>query len=54
MATVPTSKTRKKAKQKGKAFSAAQVRKKRRELVGRAADLVIEQHRDALKELERH
>ena len=54
MATVPASKTRKKAKQKGKPLSAKQVGKMRRELVGRAADLVIEVHRDALKELERH
>jgi hypothetical protein len=54
MASVKDPKPRRGSRRKGKTLSAAQVRKKRGELVGRAADLVIEVHRDALKELERH
>ena len=54
MASVKGPKPRTDSRRKGKPLSAAQVRKKRRELVGQAADLVIEVHRDALKELERH
>jgi uncharacterized Ntn-hydrolase superfamily protein len=54
MASGKDPKPRKGPQRKGKSLSAAQVQKKRRELVGRAADLVIEVHRDALKELERH
>jgi hypothetical protein len=47
-------KTRKKTKRKGKVLSPKQLQEKRRELVGKVADIVIEQHREALKELERH
>ena len=54
MAVSKDAKTRKKSKRKGKVLSAEEAQAKRRELVERAADLVIEVHRDALKELARH
>lgn len=54
MGVVKNPKPRKKARQKGKKLSDEELLEKRRELVREAAKLVIEQHRGALKELERH
>jgi hypothetical protein len=46
-------KTRKRPKRKGKPLTPEELRLKRSELVREAAKLVIELHRDALKELAR-
>ena len=54
MAVANDPKPRNKARRKGKVLSPKQLQEKRRELIGKVADIVIEQHREALKELERH